>query len=193
MKRAGAKQELHDRRRASPLLLFSLVFAAAQLSGCDPVTVRTATTPGASFARYRTFSFGRPEDPPAGNTVSPWPEEVQKRVQPLIAGQLEQKGYTAVSAKGDLVLRFGSGRRVVHIQQAQVREGDQSLAEEPHFDYDVVEGSLVIDAFDSRSGARVWHASTSAEVDPNRVDGPILARSVAEALARLPRAGSAAP
>jgi uncharacterized protein DUF4136 len=162
-------------------------------AGCDPVIVHTATNPAASFEHYRSYSFGAPEDAPRGYAVSPWPAEVRGRVQPLIAAELDRKGYALASDKGDLVIQFGSGRRVVHVDEAQVREGDQSLVQEPHFVYDVVEGSLVIDAFDATNGVRVWHGSSRAEIDPDRVDPALLRTSVAELLGSFPSAGGRKP
>jgi hypothetical protein len=49
-----------------------------------------------------------------------------------------------------------------------------------------VEGALVIDAFDARSGVRVWHGSSRAEIKPDRVDEALLQTSVAEVLASFP-------
>jgi hypothetical protein len=157
------------------------------------VVVQTATNPRASFDRYRTFSFGSPENPPRGYLPSPLSAEVRACVQPLIAAALLRKGYSLASEKGDLVIQFGSGRRVVHVEQAQVREGDQSLVQEPHFDYDVVEGSLVIDAFDATNGVRVWHGASRGEIHPERVDVALLQTSVTELLASLPTARAHAP
>jgi hypothetical protein len=163
-----------------------MVCGAVVTAGCDQVTVHATTNPAASFEQYRTFSFGAPESPPRGYTVSPLSEEVRDHVQPLIAIALDRKGYTSASQRGDLVIQFGCGRRTVHVEEAQPREGDQSLLGLPHFDYDVVEGALVIDAFDARSGVRVWHGSSRAEIKPDRVDEALLQTSVAEVLASFP-------
>jgi hypothetical protein len=180
-------------RAVAAVLMLSLACSAVALAGCDPVTVRAAKNPAASFDHYRTFSFGSPASPPRGYVVSPWSAEVRGRVLPLIAITLEQKGYAPVQGKSDLVIQFGSGRRVVHVEDAQVREGDQSLTQEPHFDYDVVEGSLVIDAFDATTGVRVWHGSSRAEVNPDRVDAALLQTSVTELLASFPSARAREP
>ncbi len=184
---------IHPHRGATGALLLSIACSAVPTAGCDQVTVHTVTNPAASFDHYRTFSFGSPEGPPRGYVVSPWSAEVRARVQPLIAAGLERKGYAVVPGKADLVIQFGSGRHVVHVQPTQVREGDQDLVQEPHFDYDVVEGSLVIDAVDATNGVRVWHGSGRADVDPDRVDETRLERSVTALLSAFPPAGTRAP
>jgi hypothetical protein len=178
---------------ATTALLSSMACIACLTAACDAVTVHAATNPAASFDRYRTFSFGAPEDPPRGYLASPLSAEVRARVQPLITAAIHQKGYATASEKGDLVIQFGSGRRVVHVEKTQVREGDQSLMQEPHFEYDVVEGSLVIDAFDATNGVRVWHGSSRSEINPDRVDEALLQTSVTELLASFPSARVRAP
>ena len=74
-----------------------------------------------------------------------------------------------------------------------MREGDQSLVQEPHFDYDLVEGSLVIDAFDASNGVRVWHRSSRAEIHPDRIDERLLQASVTELLSSFPSAQARRP
>jgi hypothetical protein len=112
--------------------------------------------------------------------------EVQRRLRPLIVAALTQKGYAAAAGKGDFVIMIGSGRRVVTVREASPPEGDQSEFESPHFDYDEVDGALVIDAFDAASGLRVWHGSSRTEIAPQHVDQALLQRSVALLLASFP-------
>jgi Domain of unknown function (DUF4136) len=178
---------LDPQRAAMAVLWISMSCCAVLSAGCDQVTVRTASNPAASFGRYRTFSFGAPEAPPRGYLASPWSPEVRGRVQALLMATLEQKGYVPAPDKGDLDIQFGSGRRLVHVEKTEPAEGDQSLMQEPHFDYDVVEGSLVVDAFDAATGVRVWHGSSQAEIQADRVNRAVLKASVAELLASFPR------
>jgi hypothetical protein len=175
------------------VLWLSFAWSALHTTGCDQVTVHAATDPAASFDHYRTFSFGFPEGPPRGYVISPWSAEVRSRVQPLITAALEQKGYASASEKGDLVIQFGSGRRVVHVNEAEPREGDQSLFGMPHFEYDVLDGSLVIDAFDATNGVMVWHGTSRAEIHPDRVNEALLQTSITELLKSFPSAEVRAP
>jgi hypothetical protein len=184
---------IRRRSAATTALFVSIAGSALPTAGCDQVTVHTATNPGTSFEHYRTFSYGSPEDPARGYVISAWSAQVRERVQPLITAALGQKGYASASGTGDLVIRFGSGRRVVHVEEAEPPEGDQSLPEMPNPEYDVVERSLVIDAFDATNGARVWHGSSRAEIDPNRINEALLQTSVREMLASFPAAQAHAP
>ena len=178
---------------AAAVLFLSIAWSALPTAGCDQVTVHTATNPGTSFEHYRTFSYGPPEDPARGYVISAWSAAVRGRVQPLITAALDQKGYASASGTGDLVIRFGSGRRVVHVEEAEPQEGDQSLLGMPAPEYDVVARSLVIDAFDATNGVRVWHGSSRAEIDPHRINEALLQTSVRELLASFPAAEAHAP
>jgi hypothetical protein len=107
-----------------------IVLTALALAACaQPSTVHTVSNPEASFDHYRTFSFGAAEGLPRGYATSPWSAEMRRRIQPLIVAALTQRGYSLASGKGDLVIRFGSGRRVVTVQEATPPEGEQSEVE----------------------------------------------------------------
>jgi hypothetical protein len=171
-------------------VILSLVCVGGAISavGCaDAVTIHAVTNPAAPFAQYRTFSLGAPEAAPRGYRSSPFSEEVRGRVQPLIIEALNKRGYTAAPSKGDLVVRFGSGRRVVTVHQATPPEGEQSEVGFPAQDYDEVEASLVIDAFDATSGVRVWHGTSRVDVGPDRVNQPHIQRTIEEMFASFPR------
>lgn len=82
-------------------------------------------------------------------------DEVQRRLQPLIAAALTKKGYAPASGKGDVIIAFGSGVRGVSTSPPQaapppkLHEANVSVGWLPDDeDADFVEGSLVIDAFD---------------------------------------------
>jgi len=180
---------LHGRLRtvAFALSLASLC-GALSITGCvEPVSIHTVTSPAASFAQYRTFSFGVAEGAPRGYRSSPFSEDVRTRVQPLIAEAMNERGYTAVPAHGDLVIRFGSGRRIVAIHEATPPEGEQSEVGFPAQDYDEVEASLVIDAFDGASGVRVWHGTSRVDIAPDKANQPHIHRTITDMFASFPR------
>jgi Domain of unknown function (DUF4136) len=155
------------------------------LAACSAPTVRTAVNPTASFDRYQTFSMGSPEGPPRGFQTSAQSAEVQRRLQPLIAAALEQRGYTPATGKGDLVILFGSGRREVSISEtSEVSAGWSPPDESAEF----LQGSVVIDAVDGQSGTMVWHGRSLARIVPDRIDEKILLRSVQALLASFPKA-----
>lgn len=175
------------------VLLASMACAAENPAGGAPEGtsapsdgVHTAVNPAASFSRYRTFSFGPSEGPPAGYQTAARTAEVQRRLRPLIAAALIQKGYSEASATGDLVIMFGSGRReVVTHEVSSVSAG--WLPDDENADF--IEGSLVIDAFDGASLQRVWHgASRVADINPDRIDDQRLQRSVQQLITAFPAA-----
>jgi hypothetical protein len=179
-------RELLSPRAVARVLALAIAVTVPGAPGCvQPVTVRTVQTPGASFDRYQTFSFGSPEGPPRGFTISSRSEEVQQLLRPLVVAALLRKGYAA-SDKGDFIVTLGSGRRVATVREATPPEGDQSELESPHFDYQEVDGSVVVDAFDAASGLKVWHGSSRTEIPPRRVDQALLQRSVTMLFASFP-------
>jgi Domain of unknown function (DUF4136) len=164
-------------------LAFVALFA---LAACTAPSVRTAVNPAASFDRYQTFSMGPPEGPPKGFQTSAQSVEVQRRLQPLIAAALEQRGYTPATGKGDLVILFGSGRREVSIHETSGGVGSEWLPADENADY--LQGSVVIDAVDGSSGTLVWHGRSRVRVAPDRIDEQMLLRSVQALLVSFPKA-----
>jgi hypothetical protein len=184
--------------RLLPLLVL-LASAACAADNHGPVsdvttasgaTIHTAINPAATFDRYRTFSFGPAEGPPAGYQMSPRSAEVRRRLQPLITAALVQKGYAAVPDKGDLLVMFGSGLRDTSAPSvSSVSAG--WLPDDENADF--VEGSLVIDAFDGPSANRVWHGASRASINPDKIDDQRLQSSVQELLAAFPAASAPVP
>jgi hypothetical protein len=179
------------------VLLASIACAAENPAGGPPEgvaapsdSVHTAVNPAASFSRYRSFSFGPSEGPPAGYQTTARTAEVQRRLRPLIAAALTQKGYSEASAMGDLMIMFGSGRReVVTHDVSSVSAG--WLPDDENADF--IEGSLVIDAFDGATLQRVWHgASRVADIKPDQIDDQRLQRSVSQLISAFPAMTAAA-
>jgi hypothetical protein len=181
-----------------PILWLVLLASAAcvghdaQVATALPTTggstsVHTLANPAASFDQYRTFSFGPPEGPPVGYRVSPPSAEVQRRLQPLIAAALQQRGYVPATGKGDILIMFGSGRREESIHTVSDVRSDWAPDDE---NADFVEGSLVIDAFDGAKAKKVWHGASRANIDPDRIDDQRLQRSVEELISSFPAAST---
>jgi len=186
-----AMRVIPSHRAAASTLLMLCALCAAPAGGCvEQVVIHTATNPAASFARYRSFSFGSAEAPPRGYTASAWSPEVRGRVQPLITAALAARGYSATPESGDLVIRFGSGRRTVAIRESGDTGGDTWLPNDENGS--IVERSLVVDAFDARTGVRVWHGSSSTEIDPDHVSQALLERTVSGLIAAFPLRSSGA-
>jgi hypothetical protein len=173
------------RAAGQAVVFFAVAVAAFSSSGCtrDTVNVHSAANPGARFYEYRTFSFGPAEGPPVGYQASPASREVQRRVVPLVAAVLVERGYSPASGKGDIFIMCGSGRRNAVVHDANDVSNTWLPDDE---DADFVEGSLVIDAFDGATGVRVWHGASQAQIDPDHVDEGLLRRSVGKLLAAFP-------
>ena len=154
------------------------------------MNMHTATNPGALFELYRTFSFGPSEAAPVGYQTSARAAEVQRRLQRLIAAALTQKGYVPATGKGDVFIMFGSGVRDTSTHEAS-DVGAAWLPDDENADF--VEGSLVIDAFDGSAGHKIWHGASRANINPDRIDDPLLQRSVRELLSSFPEAKSSDP
>ena len=163
--------------------------APALFTTAANANLHTAANPGASFEAYRTFSFGPFEGAPNVYQTSVRSAEVQRRLQPFIAAALAQKGYVPAAGKGDLFVVFGSG--VLDVSTDEISEiGAEWLPDDE--DADFVDGSLVIDAFDGGGGHEIWHGASRANIDPDRIDDPLLQRSVRELLSSFPKARTTA-
>jgi hypothetical protein len=173
-------------RAASQGLILAAIAVAVAISSCaEGVVVHTAANPGASFEQYRSFSFGPAEGPPGGYHMSARSQEVQRRLQPVIASTLQQRGYAPASGKGDFFIMYGSGRREV-ARHEESAVADEWLPDDESADF--VEGSVVIDAFDGATGRRIWHGASQAQIDPDHVDDGLLGRTVGALLGSFPRA-----
>jgi len=166
-------------------LAFVALFALVPLTACTGPSIRTVVNPTASFDSYHTFSMGPAEGPPKGFQTSAQSAEVRSRLQPLITAALEQRGYTPAAGTGDLVILFGSGRREVSIHETSGVSAEWLPADE---NADFLQGSVVIDAVDAKSGTLVWHGRSRADVVPDRIEEKTLVRSVQSLLASFPKA-----
>jgi Domain of unknown function (DUF4136) len=173
--------------RSLTSLFFSISLAcSAVVVSCRPsVHAHSASLPTAPFASYHTFSFDAAEGAPGGYTTSPSSADIQNKMKPLIASALQNKGYSLSTTKGDFVVRYGSGRR--NAKADHVRDSyNLSLEEDEPTDF--VEGALVIDAFDGSNDGQIWHGSARTEINPDKVDDSLLAKSVDDVIAKFPAA-----
>jgi hypothetical protein len=172
--------------KATMLLLVGLL-AACGGTGLSNRHIQSETAASPTFANYRTFAFGPATQPVAPFGVSGRSFEVERRLRPLVAAELQSKGYTeqAGQAKPDFMVSFASG---------YFREADSAQWGPGGTDLGVLKGQVVIDAFDVTSEAQVWHGTAEAEVDPKKIDDQLLQSAVRRVLAPFPtRAAVAAP
>jgi hypothetical protein len=175
----------------SAVLVAVSTFAGAFAVGCGAeVTTHTATNPSASFASYRTFSFGPIEGPPNGYRMSAQPSDGLRRLQGVISAALQQRGYLpATDAKADVYVVYGAGRRTV-VEHANSSVAGEWLPDDENADF--VEGSIVIDVFDGATSKRVWHGVSATRVDLGRISDSVLKTSVSDLLASFPKGAASA-
>ncbi len=133
-------------------------------------------SPRADFKKYQTFSFGPANQPASGYTTTERSLEVQRKLASLVDASLKQRGYQATPEKADLVIKVSTGSG--SLPGDKVQRGNSAAS--------VPAGFIGIDAYDSQTGASIWHGSAFAEVDEARIDEQLLARGVKEMLASFP-------
>ena len=146
----------------------------------------TVAAPHASFAQYRTFSFGLAEPPKPGYEVTPQSLEVQRRLRPLVQEELKERGYTASDENGDLIVKLLGGTGAASTTQGAERAIATGLAR----------GFIGVDIYDRANGAQVWQGSAFAEIDPEKIDDSLLKLGVTHMLGGFPQksgAGVASP
>jgi hypothetical protein len=160
----------------------ALVGALTSCSAVAPPTKTAATvvaSPHASLASYHTFSFGLSDPPKEGYEVTPRSLEVQRRLRPVVLTALEQRGYTADDAGGDLVVKLAAGTGP-----------DQHQSEEFNAERAVptglARGYIGIDIYDRSTGSEVWQGSAFAEIDPAKIDDSLLQMGVNHMLKDFP-------
>ncbi len=165
------------------LLLFAS-FVTLLVCCTTAVDVHTSASPTARFDGYRTYVFGPEPGAPPDFAVTQQSVRVEHIVQGIAAGILKSKGYVpATTASPDLTIRVAAGQRQRVIRRPQPARPPW-FAEDEEFDY--VEGSFVIDAFDGSTGQLVWHGAVRTEIQPGHIDEDRIRRSVNEVLASFP-------
>jgi Domain of unknown function (DUF4136) len=178
----------------------ALIIAAGCTSAAD---IHTIQSPSAHFGSYRTFSFDLRETSPGGYAASPRSEDVRAHVRETTTLILRNRGYVeARSDPADLILRIEVGRREaaapptspIGLQPTYPGYQMDYLPVVPpyhgYFDVEnqeLVEGAIVIDAFEGRTHELLWHGfARSVITRPDKVDYDHLRRTVESVLASFP-------
>jgi hypothetical protein len=88
----------------------------------------------------------------------------------------QERGYQQAADNADLVIKISTGSGTLPGEKVQ-RGNPEAEASA---------GFIGVDAYDSASGAGVWHGSAFAEIDPSRIDDALLSRGVKDMLAAFP-------
>jgi hypothetical protein len=172
---------------------FAIALLGATIS-CHALTASQApaqaatlpAAPTAAFARYHTFSFALPGQPPSGYEVSERSLQAEERARQAVVADLVRKGYAEESSngeKGDFVVRLSSGTR-------------ELLLGDPDTGYPLPyseEANVTIDLFDAANGSHVWHGVAIADADTKTIDVARLQVGVLTAIAAVPAQSSSSP
>ena len=173
--------------RAFPLI------AALLLTGCQTAVVNTDFDPSANFTAYRTYHWLPSEAPRGMNPL------MFRRVKDSIDRSLGARGYTQAS-NGDFAITFTIDER------DRIRADDWGYGwggwgwggwgygwggwggwGHPYLDvYTVTQRSLIIDVYDAKTRAPIWHGVGKRESYSDRIDYARLDRAVDAVLAKFP-------
>ena len=190
-----------DMKSRALLLAFQVAGSAVAFipSGCaSSADVHTAASPNATFERYRTFTFDRPQAASGSSTSSPPSEEVRGHIEEDVESSLKGLGYTpSIGPRGDFVVRIETGRRPLATGEASQTPPPVEQTEIPYFGFldderqDLVEGAFVIDTFDGQTHRLLWHGSAREVIDPSRANYDRLHRAVQKVMASFPARATA--
>ena len=169
------------------LLGLAGALACCSTTAQEPKTTATAVAaPHASLASYRSFSFGPSDPPKVGYEVTPRSLEVQRRLRTVVLSALQQRGYQAHDAQGDLVVKLATGTG------PEVLQGERGV--ERALPTGLARGYIGINIYEGSTGTEVWQGSAFAEIDPAKIDDSLLEMGVAHMLQDFPArdAGSVA-
>jgi hypothetical protein len=160
-------------------LLGATISCHAMTASLTPAFAATPpATQTATFARYHTFSFALPGQPPEGYDISERSLQAAGRAQQAVVADLVRKGYVEESSNGeksDFVVRLSSGTRELLL-------GDPETGYRPPYSQ---EAKVTIDLFDAANGSQVWHAVAIANADAQTIDVHVPA-AVRTAIAAVP-------
>jgi len=170
----------------NPKKLLAILAIGFSTFGCSQVQSHGEFVPAAPFAQFTTFSFASNEGPPGGYHLSKRSLVVVEQMKPLVAAELEKKGYVRAheGEVGDIIIAVGAGRRESE-EHVHVNWHITELTGEEFEDRDFVEGGIVIDAYD-KSGGQIWHGAARTAIDPQKPDVNLVRDAVADVLKRFP-------
>ncbi len=152
--------------------------------GVSAPALETTSASVATFDRYSTFSFESPVAITGGYRESERTLPVQDRMTSLVAKALADKGYVNVPSDADLVVVLGAGEAEV----TKTRRLTKTATGEREEFILIPAGALVIDAYDARTHARVWHGVATGAVRAHGIDEERLAQVVDGMMGSFPRA-----
>jgi hypothetical protein len=168
-----------------------LILLMLSLAACSPLLdVHAGPVGPRDLASRSHFSMSTPIEAPPGYGSSGRTDEVVRRAEVIATKILLSKGYgLANDGSGELYVHIGGGHRAdtaSPILPIPLPSGRQAARIEMSEREDIAEGALIIDVFESPSGAMVWHGAARVAVDPAAIDEDLLERATAAILATFP-------
>ena len=146
---------------------FSIVLLCVML-GCAHIQVETDVDPSADFSTYHTYRLATPEQGRGGDQALGMRALQDRRIRGAIDESLTARGLRTDATRSDLMITY----RVTASSQAWGGGAAGATATPSTRDqYDLKQGTLVIDFVDSATGQRVWRGFASgAAGDPDQSD-----------------------
>jgi hypothetical protein len=143
--------------------------------------ISTDTAPGVNFAGYKSFAWVNLTPPSGMDPVA------FGRIRTGIEGALVEKGYQkAGGSAGDLSLILTVGAREKTEVNSFGRFGLQTDV------YQYTQGTLSLDAFDTKTKQPVWHGQATETVNPDKPNPKAIDDGVAKLMAKFPAGGGGA-
>jgi hypothetical protein len=168
-----------DRRSFLALAAAGAISLASSADAARP-KITTDAAPGANFGAYRTFAWVNPLPPQGMDPVA------FGRIRTSIESGLAAKGYQKSDA-GDLSLILSVGAREKAQFESWGRFGMQTDV------YQYTQGTLSLDAFDTKTRQAVWHGQASETINPDKPNYGAIDDAITKLIAKFPPGGGAAP
>jgi hypothetical protein len=165
-------------RRSFAFLAGAAVSMMVAGSSAARPQITTDAAPGANFTGYKTFAWVN-LTPAAGMDPVAF-----DRIRMGIEGALTGKGYQkAAGDAGDLSLILSTGAREKTEVNSFGRFGLQTDV------YQYTQGTLALDAFDTKTKQPVWHGQATETINPGKSNPKAIDDGVSKLMAKFPAGG----
>jgi hypothetical protein len=144
--------------------------------------ISTDAAQGVNFAAYKTFAWASAVPPSGMNPVAF--DRIRTNIESALAGKGYQK---AAGDAGDVSLILTIGAQEKTQIDSFGRFGLQTDV------YQYTEGTLSLDAFDTKSKRPIWHGQATDTIHPGKTNNKAIDDGVAKLMAKFPAGGGGAP
>jgi len=179
------------------LTFLSALLIAILLSGCSSVKVVTDMDKTVDFSQYKTYSFLGWQD----NSDELMNEFDKKRMHDAFGAEFKKRGLEYVESGGDMAIslflvlsqetsvtaytnHYGAGGYGRYNRYGYGWGGSSTTT---YSESDYVKGTLVMDAFDEKTGNQIWQAiATGTATDQPEKREKTIPKNVAALMAKFP-------